>query len=66
MNLADTDGMTPLMHAVKTNDVNVVLRLMHKSGEFPKGPFIKEVCTEGGWQTYLVQLGAVLKLSKGA
>ena len=54
------------MHAVKTNDVDVALRLMHKSGEFPKGPFIEEVCTEGGWQTYLVQLGAVLKLSKRA
>ena len=51
VNLADTDGMTPLMHAVKTNDVDVALRLMHKSGELPKGPSIKEVCTEG-WQTY--------------
>ena len=36
VNLADSNGMTPLMHAVKTNDVVMVLRLLHKDGELPK------------------------------
>ena len=35
MNLADTNGMTPLMHAVKTNDVKMVLRLLDKDGGLP-------------------------------
>ena len=35
VNLADTNGMTPLMHAVKTNDTNIVLRLLNKEGGLP-------------------------------
>jgi ankyrin repeat protein len=38
VNLADKKGMTPIMHAVKTNDIRIVLRLLDKGGELPLEP----------------------------
>ena len=43
VNLADTRGMTPLMHAVKTNDVRIVLRLFAKDGGLPTDEVTKEM-----------------------
>ena len=45
VNRKDPKGMTPLMHAVKTNDVQMVLRLLHKEGDVPRDPRSGKVST---------------------
>ena len=64
VNLADSNGMTPLMHAVKTNDVVMVLRLLHKDGELPKDAATNDtlsmdkVIRKGSFVTSGVNVGA--------
>lgn len=35
VNLPDENGMTPLMHAVKPNDIDIVIQLLNADGEHP-------------------------------